>query len=96
MNAVTTTARRVAYRAGAAALLLSLCGCAAEPLYVHVETTPEAVVRAEDAEQVSIQETSTAEAASRCRENASNPGARVECSAGGMRRALDSVYPPAR
>ncbi len=98
MNAVMITARRVAYGTGVAALLLSLCGCAGAggPRYVHVESTPEAVIRAEDAEQVPIQETSAADAASRCGENPSNPGAWVECSADGVRRALESVQPAAR
>jgi hypothetical protein len=101
MTAVMITARRVAYGTGVAALLLSLCGCAGGPRYggpryVHVESTPETVIRAEDAEQVPIQETSAAEAASRCGENPSNSGAWVECSADGVIRALESVLPAAR
>ncbi len=55
MNAVMITARRVAYQAGIAVLLLSLYGCARERIYAPVESTPGAVISAEDAEQVPIQ-----------------------------------------
>ena len=55
MNAVMITARRVAYGTGVAALLLNLYGCARERMYAHVEPTTEAVISAEDAEQVPIQ-----------------------------------------
>ncbi len=55
MNAVTTNSRRVAYGAGIAALLLSLYGCARERIYANVESTPESVISAEDAEQIPIQ-----------------------------------------
>ncbi len=65
MNAVTTTARRVAYGAGVAALLLSLYGCARERMYAHVEPTTEAVISAEDAEQVPIQDRGPRERAAR-------------------------------
>ncbi len=89
MNAVTTTARRVAYGAGVAILLLSLYGCARERMYAHVESTPEAVISAEDAEEVPILETSgrerAAEAARRCEGpsgDQSVPGSRVVQCAG--------------
>ena len=87
MNAVTTTARGVAYGAGIAALLLSLYGCARERLYAPVESTPGAVISAEDAEQVPIQGVSgrerAAEAARGCEHPSGDehvPGSRVvEC-----------------
>ncbi len=55
MNAVTTISRRVACGASVAALLLSPYGCARQHIYAHVESTPESVISAEDAEQVPIQ-----------------------------------------
>jgi len=56
MNAVIITARRLAYGTGVSALLLNLYGCAAERMYAYVEPTTEAVISAEDAEQVPIQD----------------------------------------
>ena len=55
MNAVTTNSRRVAYGVSVAALLLSPYGCARQHIYAHVESTPESVISAADAEQVPIQ-----------------------------------------
>ncbi len=100
MNAVTTTVRRVAYGAGVAALLLSLYGCARERMYAHVESTPEAVISAADAEQTPIpttrRDSATETTNGDCAPNPSNPGARVECTADGINRAFNSVSPPTR
>ena len=54
VNASATTARRVAYGAGVAALLVGLYGCAREGAYANVESTPAAVISVEDAEEVPI------------------------------------------
>ncbi len=87
MNAVTTTARRVAYGAGVAALLVSLFGCARERMYAHVESTTEAAINAEDAEQVPIQGQSARErAAENARDCRSPAGARIECDVAGIHR----------
>ena len=87
MNAVMITARRLAYGTGVAALLVGLYGCAREPMYAHVETTPAAVISAEDAEEVPIYPRSgrerAAEAARHCDGPSGDeraPGSRVvEC-----------------
>ncbi len=99
MNAVTTISRRVAYGASVAALLLSPYGCARQHIYAHVESTPEAVISAEDVEEVPIRETSgregPAEAAGRCEHpsgDPSVPGSRVvACSSAGASNALRHV-----
>ncbi len=65
MNAVTTTACRVAYGTGVAALLLNLYGCARERMYAQVEPTTEAAISAEDAEQIPIQDQGPREQAAR-------------------------------
>ena len=87
MNAVTTTARRVAYGAGVAALLVSLFGCARERMYAHVESSTEVAINAEDVEQVPIPQNSgpetAVEAARRCR---SPTGGGVECDVAGINR----------
>ncbi len=96
MNAVTTTARRVAYGAGFAALLLSLYGCARERMHAHVESPPEAVISAEDAEDVPIQDQSARDRAAENARNCRSPGgARVECDAAGINSAFDQVFKPA-
>jgi len=87
MNAGATTARRVAYEAAVAALLVGLYGCARERMYAHVESTPAAVISAEAAEEVPISPRSgrerAAEAARHCdgpSGDESAPGSRVvEC-----------------
>ena len=87
MNVVTTTAHRVAYGAGVAALLIGLYGCARERMYAHVEFTTEAAINAEDAEQVPIQGQSARERAAENARNCRSPaGARIECDVAGIHR----------
>jgi hypothetical protein len=84
MNVVTLIARRIAYEAGIAAVLMSLYACASEPLYAPVELAPESAINAEDVEQIPIQEVSERERAAqyqvRCFGpfgNERTPGSRV-------------------
>ncbi len=97
MNAIVVTARGVAYQAGIVVLVLSLYGCARERIYTHVESTPKAVISAEDAVQIQIQEVSERERAAQdanpCVDPFGDwraPGSRVVgCGPGDGRRVLD-------
>ena len=84
MNVIVVTARRVAYQAGIAVLLLSLYGCARERIYAHVESTTEAVIGAGDTVQIPIQGISGRERAAQDANpcvgpfgDSSTPGSRV-------------------
>ena len=81
MNAMTNIVYRAASVTSITILMLSPYACARESMYAHVEPTTEAVISAEDAEQVPIQDRGAQDRAARPCEgpfgDVRTPGSRV-------------------
>ena len=81
MKAITNICYRAACVASITTLILSGYACARESMYAHVEPIPEAVIAAEDAVQVPIQNRGTRDRAAKPCEgpygDVRTPGSRV-------------------
>jgi len=87
--------RRATYGIGIAGLLIGLSACAGQPSDSQASSAGEGGISAEDAEQIPIRQQSARERAAENARNCRSPaGARIECDADGMNRALDQVFRP--